>query len=201
MKTILYIHGKGGSAAESEHFLPLFPDCRVVGLDYRSFTPWEAGTEIRSAAKNLRQQGEALILIANSIGALFCLHAGLQDLVDLAYFISPVVDMERMILDLMGWAGVTEPELRARGRISTSFGEDLSWDYLCYVRSHPIFWNVPTHILCGSGDTLIPRETLERFAEKHRASLTVMEGGEHWFHSADQLRFLDDWIRNLERTE
>ena len=38
---ILYIHGKGGSAAECEHYKPLFPDCEVFGLDYQTFTPWE----------------------------------------------------------------------------------------------------------------------------------------------------------------
>ena len=35
MKTILYIHGKGGSATESEHYKCLFPDCDVIGLDYK----------------------------------------------------------------------------------------------------------------------------------------------------------------------
>ncbi len=35
MKTaILYIHGKGGSAAESAHYRPLFPHCDVLGFDY-----------------------------------------------------------------------------------------------------------------------------------------------------------------------
>jgi len=24
--------------------------------------------------------------------------------------------------------------------------------------------------------------------------VTVMEGGEHWFHTAEQMAFLDDWI-------
>ena len=30
---VLYIHGKGGSAAECEHYRPLFPDFEVIGLD------------------------------------------------------------------------------------------------------------------------------------------------------------------------
>ncbi len=33
-EAILYIHGKGGSAAESDHYRPLFPGCEVFGLDY-----------------------------------------------------------------------------------------------------------------------------------------------------------------------
>ena len=29
----LYIHGKGGRAAESEHYKALFPECEIIGLD------------------------------------------------------------------------------------------------------------------------------------------------------------------------
>lgn len=35
---VLYIHGKGGNAAESEHYRPLFPGREVIGLDYHTFT-------------------------------------------------------------------------------------------------------------------------------------------------------------------
>ena len=46
MKTVvIYIHGKGGSAEEAEHYRPLFPDCDVIGFDYKSRTPWEAKEE------------------------------------------------------------------------------------------------------------------------------------------------------------
>ncbi len=33
------------------------------------------------------------------------------------------------------------------------------------------------------------------FSKRHNAALTVMEGGEHWFHTEQQMQFLDDWIR------
>ncbi len=95
----------------------------------------------------------------------------------------------------MMWANVTEPELKEKGVIPTTFGEDLSWDYLCYVRSHPVDWQVPTHILYGSGDNLTSYETIRAFAAAHDAPLTVMEGGEHWFHTDEQLRFLDEWLK------
>ena len=32
------------------------------------------------------------------------------------------------------------------------------------------------------------------FANKHQATLTVMEGGEHWFHTEEQMQFLDNLI-------
>ena len=52
-EAVLYVHGKGGNAAESEHYAPLFPDCDVLGLDYRTFTPWETGPELRAMAMAL----------------------------------------------------------------------------------------------------------------------------------------------------
>ena len=191
---LLYIHGKGGSAAECEHYRPLFPDREVIALDYHTFSPWETGPEIHAAVEELKAEYKSIILIANSIGAFFSMHAGIDARIQKAYFISPIVDMERLIRDMMAWADVTEAELRLRGVVHTEFGEDLSWDYLSYVRNHPIVWTVPTQILYGSRDDLTTLETISGFAEKHNAALTVMEGGEHWFHTGEQMRFLDEWI-------
>ena len=50
MAPVLYIHGRGGSAVEAQHYVLLFPGSEVLGLDYRTDTPWETGAEIRKAA-------------------------------------------------------------------------------------------------------------------------------------------------------
>lgn len=191
---VLYIHGRGGSAAECEHYRPLFPACEVMGLDYRGATPWEAGREIREAADRLRKKDGSITLIANSIGAYFSLNAGIDALIRKACFISPIVDMERLIRGMMCRAQVTEAELKARGEIPTAFGETLSWAYLRWVREHPLRWEVPTAILWGRHDDLTDYGTITAFAEEHGAHLTVMEEGEHWFHTKEQMRFLDTWI-------
>ena len=195
--SVLYIHGKGGSAGESDHYKPLFPGHDVIGLDYQTFTPWETGAEICEAVKRLKDRYKSVILIANSIGAYFSMNAGIDDLIDKAYFISPVVDMEQLISGMMDMAGVSEAQLKEKGVISTAFGEDLSWDYLCYVRDHSLKWNVPTEILYGKRDDLIPYETITAFSKAHGARVTVMENGEHWFHSEDQMRLLDKWIKGI----
>ena len=195
---VLYIHGKGGSGAECERYRPLFPDRQVLGLDYRSSTPWEAGAEIRAAVERLKAEYESILLIANSIGAFFSMYAGIDRLIRKACFISPIVDMETLICDWLRRAKVTEAELRTKGVIPTGFGEDLSWEYLCYVRSHPMGWDVPTRILYGERDSLTAYETIRAFAETHGAALTVMEKGEHWFHTEEQMRFLDDWLLQCE---
>ena len=194
-KAVIYIHGKGGSAAESKHYKPLFPDYDVIGLDYKTFTPWETGKEIHAAVEKQKTEYDSVILIANSIGAFFSMNAEIGSLIEKAYFISPIVDMEKLIADMMTWANAAEDELKQQGVIRTEFGENLSWDYLCYVRDHPVEWNVPTDVLYGSRDNLTSYETISAFAEKHCANLTVMEDGEHWFHTKEQMKFLDIWIK------
>lgn len=192
---VLYVHGKGGSAAEAEHYRPLFPEADVVGFDYHSENPWSAKAEFSEKIAALRANYDEISLISVSIGAYFSMSADISDSVRRAWLISPIVDMERLILSMLSWAGETEEALQARKIIPTTFGEDLSWEYLQYVRSHPIQWRAPTEILCGSTDSLQSIETIRAFARRFRAGVTVMEGGEHWFHTAEQMKFLDDWIR------
>ncbi len=198
---VVYVHGRGGSAEECEHYRPLFSGREILGLDYRGATPWEAGREIREAIERLRMEYEDITLIANSLGSYFSLHAGIDALIRKACFISPVVDMERLIRGMMNRAQVTEAELKARGVIPTAFGEELSWEYLRWVREHPIRWEAPTAILYGGHDELTDRETMAAFAGAHNARLTVMEEGEHWFHTEEQLRFLDAWILREKNEE
>ncbi len=40
-------------------------------------------------------------------------------------------------------------------------------------------------------------EIILNFTNKSKANLTVMENGEHWFHTEEQMKFLDNWIRRL----
>ena len=103
--------------------------------------------------------------------------------------------MERLIGNMMLRANVSEAELKSQGVVRTAFGEDLSWDYLCYVRTYPIDWQIPTQILYGSLDPLTSLKTIKDFAANHSSALTVMEGGEHWFHTEEQMAFLDQWLK------
>ena len=223
---VLYIHGKGGNAGEAEHYKELFPQADVYGFDYQSEYPWEAKVEFVSELEKWKQQYDKIILIANSIGAFFSIQSGIDDYIDQAYFISPIVNMEKLICDMMGWAGVTEQELEEKQIIPVEFGDDLSWEYLQYVRKNPIKWDTPTRILYGSEDMLQSLDTIYAFAENGNAQkgnsenrsrhqvedahepdtttmkypVTVMEGGEHWFHTEEQMEFLDQWILDREQS-
>ena len=196
MNNVVYIHGKGGNINEAKHYRQLFPSYDVIGIDYKSSVPWEAREEIHNAILDLKEKYEKIILIANSIGTFFTMNADIEKYLSHAYFISPIVDMEKLIVDMMNWTGISESYLKDKGIVHTDFGEDLSWEYLCYVRKHPIKWSVSTDILYGSKDNLTSLESMTAFVKTHHASLTIMEDGEHWFHTEEQMQFLDQWIRN-----
>ena len=166
MTAVVYIHGQYGSPTESEHYKSLFPGCEVIGLDYKTFAPRETGKEIHTFVESLKSRYENIILIANSIGAFFSMYADLKGLIQKAYFISPIVSLEGFACDQPEWMNLQESN-----------------------------WTIPTAIIYGSSDNMTSHETISKFAKKHGADLTIMEGGEHWFHTEAQMQFLDDWIR------
>ncbi|MBR1737826.1 MAG: alpha/beta hydrolase [Firmicutes bacterium] len=194
-KLVIYIHGRGGNADEAEHYRSLFPYHDIIGFDYSSRTPWQAEEEFTEFVSPLCEKYTSVILIANSIGAYFSLCSLGSSNINKAFFISPVVDMENLIINMMKYANITEEELKDKGEIKTSFGETLSYKYLCYAREYPPLWNIPTHILYGEKDDLTSYETISAFSKKTGAILTVMENGEHYFHTEEQMQFLDSWIK------
>ena len=170
--TLIYIHGQYGSPEEAEHYRPLFPGCEVIGFDYKAQTPWEAELEFAKFFDGLAERvGGSIGIIANSIGAFYAMCALAGRDIAAAYFISPIVDLEHI-------EGVT-----------------LDEEHLRYVRQHPIEWRVPTHILYGENDNLTSLATISDFARRTGATLEVMPGGEHWFHTPEQMAFLDGWIQ------
>lgn len=195
-KAILYVHGKGGSYLEAQQYKKNCQGFDIIGIDYNIDFPWVVQNQIQAAYDKVHEKYDDIYLIANSIGAYFAMHT-LQDCdIKKALFISPMLDMERFILDMMCRANVSEKDLYEKGEIPTDFGETLSWKYLCFVRENPIVWNVPTEILYAGNDNLVSYQTVNQFISSHNAHLTVMKNGEHWFHTEEQLAFLDSWMKN-----
>lgn len=194
-KAILFIHGKGGSFLEAEQFKKNCLGFDVIGIDYDVDFPWIVKDIIKAEYDKIAEKYSSVSVIANSIGAFFTMNT-LQDCkIKKALFISPILDMEKLIYDMMTWSGVTEQELFTKREIATDFDETLSWDYLQYVKNNPIHWRVPTHILYAGQDNLTSRNTVEEFVKNHNADVTIMENGEHWFHTDEQIAFLDKWMQ------
>lgn len=69
---------------------------------------------------------------------------------------------------------------------------------LVFVRQNPITqWSIPTKILYASKDNLVQRETVEKFVERFQCGLSIMENGEHWFHTDEQLEYLKTWEEKM----
>ena len=194
---VIYIHGKYGTAEEAEHYKKIFNEADIIGFEYTSEYPWDFQKEFSNFIDNIYTKYEKISIIANSIGAYFTMLSLTNKNIEKAFFISPIVDMEKLITDMMFLENITEEELYKKKEIKTSFGETLSWEYLTFVRKNPIEWNVPTYILYGEKDNLTSYETILNFTNKSKANLTVMKDGEHWFHTEEQMKFLDNWIKNL----
>ena len=201
----LYIHGKNGCKEEAERFAhtACAAGWQVLAIDLpehgtrknssEKLLPWAVVPELRAVYARMRPVWKHICIYGVSIGAWFAMQALRTQKPERALFVSPVVDMESVTAGMMQAANVTEEQLQAAGEISTAIGETLSWPYLCWVREHPLQWRVPTQVLYGSEDDLTSRTAIEQFRQASGAHLTIMESGEHWFHTPLQLAVLQSW--------
>lgn len=202
----LFLHGQSGHKEEGERFAQIATPkgWQVVAIDLpqhgqrqggaEPFLPWVVVPELEQVWQELQGRWKRIALRANSIGAWLAMLALAGKPVDTCLFVSPVVDMENLIQTMMTWAGVTEERLEREREIPTDFGQTLSWDYLKYVRQHPVHaLSAHTNILYGDQDNLVPQPVVECFARAEGAYLTVYSGGEHWFHTPEQMKVMGTW--------
>lgn len=205
-KLYLYVHGQGGNKEEAAGFAAAAcaAGWQVLSIDLPghgarprqpdAFDPWHAVPELQQVMAWARPRWGPIALRATSIGAWFSMLAFAEQPLARCLFVSPVLDMERLIRNMMQWAGVSPAQLEKEGAIPTEFGQTLSWEYLLYAQAHPITrWASPTFILYAGGDGLTERGVVDDFCARFGCGLAVMEEGEHWFHTPEQLRVLARW--------
>ena len=136
-------------------------------------------------------------IFACSIGAYFSLLAYHDQDLEQSLFLSPIVNMERLIDNIMKTSGVSEERLKAEGRIQLQGGRILDSNYYRYVKDNPVAfeWRSPTSILYGSKDDLSEWEEISGFSSRYQTPVTVLEGGEHFFHTDEQLQAFDSWAK------
>jgi pimeloyl-ACP methyl ester carboxylesterase len=215
MENTLFIHGQKGCKEEAEAFAKIAGSYgwQVLSIDLpghgerkeeqNTFDPWHIVPELLTVMEYAKSNWNRIALRANSIGAWFSMLSFSNEDLKRCLFVSPILDMQQLISNMMLWAGVSEDQLRLEKTIPTSFGQTLSWEYLSYVKKHPITkWCFPTEILYGEKDNLTEHSIVENFTRHFGCSLTIMENGEHWFHTPEQLKFLDKWtsssVENIE---
>jgi len=209
-KVYLFIHGKNGCKESAADFaeIAVKKGWAVLSVDLPEHgerkqqkelcTPWVVVPEFKTVMSFAKKRWQKVAIRADSIGAWFCMLSFAADNIENCLFVSPVIDMERLIGNMMMWASVSEERLKFEKEIETDFGETLSWEYLDFVRKHPIDkWNAPTEILYAEKDTLIERDTVDKFVKQFGCKLTVAKNGEHWFGTPEQLETLARWTEAL----
>jgi alpha-beta hydrolase superfamily lysophospholipase len=158
--------------------------------------PEHCVSDLRAVYDYARSLASEISLFACSMGAYFSLLAYHDLTLRQSLFLSPVVNMERVIANMMHAFGVSEERLKAEKTISLPIGQTLDWDYYCYVRANPIHfdWKSPIAILYGSADNVSEWGEISAFAARYGAAVKVLENGEHYFHTGEQLRVFGEWV-------
>ena len=206
-KTYIYVHGKMSCKEDAQEFAKI---ATKRGYQVLSFDLPEHGdrkdescpcdvlngiSDLSIIGEYVEQNWNDISLYANSLGAYFSLLAYKDYPFNNCLFLSPILDMERLIQNMMKWFDVNEEILNEKRKILTPMGETLDWDYYCYVKEHSINkWDVPTAILYGSEDNLTERDVVDKFVKRFDGGLTVLQGSEHYFHTEKQLDFLRQWL-------
>lgn len=151
--------------------------------------------ELQIIMKYVKSRWKHISLFANSVGAYFSLLAYCDEDLEKAWFLSPVVNMGRIIEHMMMAFHITEEQLEQEKTIQTPIGQKLYWDYYCYVKEHPVCtWKTSTAILYGSEDEMCEMDTIVKFSNDFSCELKIVQGSEHYFHTSEQLRILKRWL-------
>ena len=206
----LFIAVHGDMASKSDPIIALLAEVAVAkGYQVLSFdlpehgdrkdktrlcNPQNAIEDLGKIIQYAHAYSDEISLFGCSIGAYFSMLAYRDEVIRQALFLSPILDMKHLIENMMLWFDVSEEKLRWEKEVATP-AKTLCWNYYQYVCGHPVRWNTPTAILCGARDNLCETEYIHAFAEKTSADFTILEYGEHWFHTDDQLSLFQEWLK------
>lgn len=214
-KVALYVHGLCGNKEEAERFarLAIPQGFCVLAMDLPEHSgrtdnvrllPWEVIPELK-AVFDYASKNWSVYLRAESIGAYFSLLAFSGANIEKCLLVSPLTDMVAMIKGMLKAVGADEVRLEREKNIP--FGNQIiSWEYYEYAKNHPVKEVADkTTIISSSIDYVVGEETIRNFAQKCNAMLFELQGGEHYFHTPDQLAFLEkyecSWLGCKEQTE
>lgn len=212
-KVFIAVHGNMSN--KEDEVIKILAE-KVIGKGYQllSFDLPEHGErkndtaylcKVQNCVKDLKQIIEyaklnynEINLWACSMGAYFSLVAYKNEEIKQCLFLSPVVNMKVIIDNMMLWSNTTEEELEEKQEIKIDFGQTLYWDYYKYVKDNPIInWNKKTYILYGNKDNMQNEDIIKNFSNKFNCDLTILENGEHYFHTEEQLKFYKEWLEKL----
>ena len=205
-RAYLYVHGKM-SCKESARVLAEIAAAKgfqTVSFDLpehgeRAGRPprcdvWNGMADLLAVADWTLTHWREVSLCACSLGAYFALQSCAALPLRRALFVSPIVDMEWLVRQMMLWTGVTPERLEREGEIPTPI-DPLRWDYYQYILAHPVErWPIPAAILCGGRDELQPASSLRSFAERFGCALTIAENSRHAFMGPGDEEITRRWL-------
>ena len=162
-------------------------------------TPPNCISDLHAVYKYAKSLGSEISVFGCSMGAYFTLLAYHEHNIKQSLFLSPVVNMERIIKSLMQGFNISEDRLEAEKQIELPIGEVLDWDYYTFVRENPITfdWNMPTNILYGSNDTVCDLDDVLDFSTRYQAEVKVDDNGEHYYHTEEHLETVSQWLNKV----
>ena len=174
-KVFLFVHGLHGHKEEAHAFAEVAEPkgYQVLGIDLPlERKPWTVLPLLNEVREYLYKNWKFVSLRANSIGSWFSLLTFQGGKVERALFVSPLLDMKMFIEE--------QPSREE--------------DYYKWVIKNPITqWDAPTYILRPEIDQIVSENVGSDFILQHRCQVTIMPDGEHWFHTPEQLAFLEEW--------
>jgi pimeloyl-ACP methyl ester carboxylesterase len=205
----IFVHGKKSSKEEAQELAEIAVEksFQVLSFDLPQHgdrlqedypcSVQNGVNDLNVVIKSCENRWKRKSLFACSLGAYFSLVAYRDICFEKCLFLSPILDMEQLIKNMMSWFHVDEEKLAKEKEIPTPMGETLSWDYYSYVKANPITkWDSPTYILYGTRDHITERTVLENFSRKFSCSVEWIQNGEHYFQSEQQKNALHLWLIN-----
>ncbi|PKN97627.1 MAG: alpha/beta hydrolase [Chloroflexi bacterium HGW-Chloroflexi-4] len=159
--------------------------------------PPNAVKDLMAVMHHAQTLSDRISLYACSLGAWFSLLAYQDTSLEQCLFQSPVVDMPRLIKNMMKAAGVREERLQAEKLIANPYGPPLEWEYYHFAKTHPIDkWGHPTAILMGAEDETSEVDVVKGFAARFNAGLALLEGSRHYLHTENEIAEIRKWLNN-----
>ncbi len=204
-RVYIYIHGKDSHKEYAERLAEEgnYKGFQVISFDLpkhgerkdndKEFIIQNCVPELKNVYTFASNKWNEISIYASSIGAYFSLVAFENYKIKKSLFESPILDMEALIKNMMGWFNVSENDLKTKKEIAIPIGETLSWQYLTYIRENKISgWYTESHIIYGEKDNLTERYIIDSFINKYSATLTIVKNGEHYLHSEKEIT---SWLR------
>lgn len=207
-KTILAIHGLMSHKADTDIRLmaqnAIPKGYQIISIDLpehgdrkdgAKLNPWTCTEELRAIYDMLIKEPTRISLYGCSIGAYMSMMALAEKDIAHSFFLSPVVNMRFLIEGMMNAFNITYEQLQAEKHISLPNGQFLDWEYYSYICAHPICWTLPTDILWGSEDNLMPEAMIDQFSAQSFARVSKVDS-EHFFHTPEQLALFTSWLND-----